>query len=787
MRVCHLPWITLLAMWGVCLAETPADPARHLVTGRYGAAATAIGGTVYVAGGTGARGLLETLEEFDLATGASRISPLRITSRRYFAAAAWSNGFFLVGGEPDYGGGERLEWVVPSAGTVQRLSPLPRPRSFASAVIARGRLIVVGGNLNSNTRCGYVDLYDIASNTWSRGPDMPTSRDTAVVVISNQLYALGGYNGIAAVDTVERLDLDRMVWERLPPLPRKQSAHRAVYDGNRVYLFGDYLQLDRVVGGQPETGEWTLLEVPYAPARHTAAALAGDSILLLGGNTKGSDSHLDLIQVFSSAHLQTAAEKIASPDVEPDDAWEPAARTLILQSADHMSRWSNVLIRGRLDYGYSVGGIAYTASAPYELIYERPHRLLHRTGDWWFWYDGTNVAALKLYGRVWQRMEAGGEAAIHLGHLARGAIRAMPTGHRAILNAMHRTAFVDNLKHAQVTAESPRAWQGRTLHPITVHRTNLVVGPVMPDFRIGIDPATGLTLLEESLQRAAEPAGPATCRAEIEEVMNTLAYRFEASEAAVNTVIPPDTFTPPRTRPTSSVPDPSLHPYSWEQLLAQARLRRIRRQNPTTLTVPVRLVWSKHLCAENTPPTFGQQVLNRIPTTHVLSVSNESLFLIDLRDGSSSGPLPFPKPETTQTQVRGITGVWLAGGDQNEGLVAFAINDSDPATAGRGARRIVAYDTGGRQAWTLAVPGVWFDTIMALPCGRGQPMMLAIADHDIIRFYDAAGAPLGDVDRTGTDVVELSDRDNNGLIEITVLGENITRYEWTATPTPTPP
>jgi hypothetical protein len=60
----------------------------------------------------------------------------------------------------------------------------------------------------------------------------------------------------------------------------------------------------------------------------------------------------------------------------------------------------------------------------------------------------------------------------------------------------------------------------------------------MPDFRIGIDPATGLTLLEESLQRAAEPAGPATCRAEIEEVMNTLAYRFEASEAAVNTVIP---------------------------------------------------------------------------------------------------------------------------------------------------------------------------------------------------------------------------------------------------------
>jgi hypothetical protein len=119
--------------------------------------------------------------------------------------------------------------------------------------------------------------------------------------------------------------------------------------------------------------------------------------------------------------------------------------------------------------------------------------------------------------------------------------------------------------------------------------------------------------------------------------------------------------------------------------------------------------------------------------------------------------------------------------------VAFAINDSDPATAGRGARRIVAYDTGGRQAWTLAVPGVWFDTIMALPCGRGQPMMLAIADHDIIRFYDAAGAPLGDVDRTGTDVVELSDRDNNGLIEITVLGENITRYEWTATPTPTPP
>jgi hypothetical protein len=541
-----------------------------------------------------------------------------------------------------------------------------------------------------------------------------------------------------------------------------------------VYLFGDYEELDRVLAGRPEAGDWRVLDVPYQPARHAAAAQVGDHLILAGGNTNGSASYLDLIQVFTSAQLRNAAAKPAptrgmEPDAETDpvQAW---ART----ATARMSQWSNIIIRGQLDYGYTLEGVTYTSSSPYELIFQPPDRLFYRTGDMRVWYDGTIFAVLKLRGGVWKRIEAGGEAAIYLGEEAREAFSAMPKGHQGLFNDRHRAAFMDHLKRMRATLEGTRDWRGHALQQVTSYMTNRVERPPYPGFRIGVDPDTGITLVEESISPAPDPAGPRPCRREIEHIMDSLYYRFEASQVTVNTTLPPATFTPPAERPDECFIHPDVHPQSLDKLLTRLSLLRARRQNPTTLTGPTRLVWRSALCAESGMNYAWGNIMNRIPVTHALSVSNGALYMINVRDGSASSRLPYP-----ESNPRNLTAVWLDGGAHQQDLVVLALDEADLPTQGRGAHRFQAYDTNGQLVWEFHTPGQRFDQITALPCGHDQPMMLGLANYNGIRFYDYAGQSLGAIDRTGTDALELADRNADGLLEITVLGEDITRYEWT--------
>jgi hypothetical protein len=164
----------LAIVWALPLATLAADAssaAFHLKVGRYGAAAVAISNTVYLAGGSGEQGMLDSIEAFDLATGTTRLLDLKVLPRRYHAASAWSNGFVLVGGTA-YQREDQVEWINPILGTLHLLPPLPRPRSFVSTAVVKGKLLVVGGNLPSSTRCGFVDIFDrFATGTWAReGP-----------------------------------------------------------------------------------------------------------------------------------------------------------------------------------------------------------------------------------------------------------------------------------------------------------------------------------------------------------------------------------------------------------------------------------------------------------------------------------------------------------------------------------------------------------------------------------------------------------------------------------------
>ena len=113
--------------------------------------------------------------------------------------------------------------------------PLPQPpfqRRALATVIHNGTLYALGGMHPETGPSNRVDTFDLQSQAWGRGPDLPgppmAGFGTAAAVIDGSLHA-------TAMDgTVLRLDGD--AWTPIGRLARPRYFHRLVPDGDRSAL-----------------------------------------------------------------------------------------------------------------------------------------------------------------------------------------------------------------------------------------------------------------------------------------------------------------------------------------------------------------------------------------------------------------------------------------------------------------------------------------------------------------------------------------------------------------------
>jgi Kelch motif len=91
------------------------------------------------------------------------------------------------------------------------LAPLGTARSGHAAVVAGGRLVVLGGEeLGGGTTIEQVELYDGKRDRWRALPDMVTPRHgLGAAARGSRIYALEGgpQPGLAFSRTLEFLDL----------------------------------------------------------------------------------------------------------------------------------------------------------------------------------------------------------------------------------------------------------------------------------------------------------------------------------------------------------------------------------------------------------------------------------------------------------------------------------------------------------------------------------------------------------------------------------------------------
>jgi hypothetical protein len=170
-------------------------------------------------------------------------------------AVAADGKIYLIGGNASGHNGPvsaLVDVFDPATGRFTALAPMPHARDHAFAVQHGGRIYVAGGRESNATADGdvfddtvaEVDVYDIASNTWSTLPesaDLPTPRAAAATgIVGNELLVAGGESAAqsGAHAQVEALDLGTLRWRTLAPMRTPRHAAQAIVNNHGFYVAG---------------------------------------------------------------------------------------------------------------------------------------------------------------------------------------------------------------------------------------------------------------------------------------------------------------------------------------------------------------------------------------------------------------------------------------------------------------------------------------------------------------------------------------------------------------------
>jgi len=222
-----------------------------------------------------------------------RLPPLpRRVDHPGFVAAGGN--LYLIGGYHDWVPTAEVFRYSPRTGKWTQLRSMEVARGSPAAAAIGERVYVAGGAVGNDEEsrepADVLEIYDLATGRWSRGPGLPTARHHAgAAALGGDIYVVGGRGqGDLSQDVVERLDSRTNRWEKAPRLPLGVGGLAVVAAGGRVVaISGGDDREEWVTPGtwsfHPGTGRWQRL-ADLRTARHGHAAVAvRDEIYVFGG------------------------------------------------------------------------------------------------------------------------------------------------------------------------------------------------------------------------------------------------------------------------------------------------------------------------------------------------------------------------------------------------------------------------------------------------------------------------------------------------------------------------
>jgi len=156
-----------------------------------------------------------------------------------------------------------------------------------------GKIYVAGGLTTLTDALAAFEVYDPATDTWTKLPDLPEPRHHAgLAALDGKLYLTGGYPAggwpWTPSDRVFRYDPETGEWEEATPMRRPRAAHTSAVVDGKLYVIGgvtiDVTDVDATVEVyDPATDRWEA-RAPMPTAReHLASAVIDGRIYVVGG------------------------------------------------------------------------------------------------------------------------------------------------------------------------------------------------------------------------------------------------------------------------------------------------------------------------------------------------------------------------------------------------------------------------------------------------------------------------------------------------------------------------
>jgi subtilisin-like proprotein convertase family protein/N-acetylneuraminic acid mutarotase len=269
-------------------------------------------------------------------------------------------------------------------------SPAGRGARAPSVVYWNGKLYKIGGYGGAGAAQPWLDIYDIVSNTWSQGADMPAGRywlDCVAIDLTGsdpKIYCAGGYL-TSAQSTLYIYDINSNTWTTGAPLPAARYSYAGVALNGLYYVIGGWTTTYQatMVVYNPATNTWDSTRAPMATTRryHSAGAIGG-KIYVAGGYN---------VAYLSSAEVYDPALNTWSAIAPMPSAW--------LNAADGVKHDRYLVLAGGAaasTAAASNGALIYDAvTNTWEWLPVMSHLLYGAEGD----SDGSNfwVASGRLY------------------------------------------------------------------------------------------------------------------------------------------------------------------------------------------------------------------------------------------------------------------------------------------------------------------------------------------------------------------------------------------------------
>lgn len=206
-----------------------------------------------------------------------------------------------------------------ASGSMAQVSPqwmgfnalMPKAMYWSGACSYNNRIFVFGGYDNgAETDTTYI--YDVASDTWSQGADMPTGRYLCTAVeAGGKIYVMGGRQMVASTSPVnanECYDPATDSWTTKADMPNAIRGHGACAANGKVYVLGgntgaytDVVSIYNPVDNTWANGTKMPAKGGYGGAVYSSST---DSIYWIGGvktSTSSASNYLGKVFTYSFA------------------------------------------------------------------------------------------------------------------------------------------------------------------------------------------------------------------------------------------------------------------------------------------------------------------------------------------------------------------------------------------------------------------------------------------------------------------------------------------------------